>query len=138
MIKYMINTPYGSNIFKTNQIVEMSSKNNLSIIKQICLQNLFTYEGYIKAVTKIFSKKYNIPVYIDQNHMFIPIRRVRDYENTWINYATVLTYEPYENQVLITFKDYDRLIINMKYNLFHKRVETLNKIINYTVKINEF
>lgn len=132
MIKYIINTPYGSKIIKQGEIVE-SKLNNLSIIKRLCLQNLFTYEGYLKAATKIFNVKHNIPVYINKDNLFIPIKRVRDYDNIWINYQMVVTYYKTQDKTTVVFNDYEKIIINLKYNLFHKRVELLNHIIKYQI-----
>lgn len=130
MIKYILNTPYGSKIIKLNQIEE-SKLNNLSIIKKLFIENLCTYEGYIKAVSKTFNIKHNIPVVINKDNLFIPLKRVRDYDNIWINYASVITYKQSNNMTTIIFSDYEELIINLKYSLFIKRVKLLEKIIRY-------
>jgi len=130
MIKYIINTPYGSKIFKSDEIIE-SKLNNLSIIKRLFIKNLCTYEGYIKAVNKTFNIKHNIPVVINKDNLFIPLKRVRDYDNIWINYAAVITYKQSNNMTTIIFFDHEELIINLKYSLFTKRVELLKKIIRY-------
>jgi hypothetical protein len=130
MIKYIVNTPYGSKIIKSNKIL-LSKDNNLTIIKKMCIENLFTYEGYLKAINKLFSKKHNIPVFINRDNQFIPIKRVRDYDNIWVNYSQVLTYKKYDNQTVIIFKDYQQLEINLKVNLFEKRVKMLYEIYRY-------
>lgn len=131
MIKYIINTPYGSKVFKINNDTYESKINNLSIIKKICIENLFTYEGYTKSVSKIFNIRHNIPVYLNDNQMFIPTKRVRDYENIWINYASILTFKSYDSNIEIIFKDYDKLKINLKYRLFDKRIKHLETIQKY-------
>lgn len=130
MIKYIVNTSYGSKIIKLNQIEE-SKLNNLSIIKKLFIENLCTYEGYIKAVSKTFNIKHNIPVVINKDNLFIPLKRVRDYDNIWINYASIITYKQSNNMTTIIFFDHEELIINLKYSLFTKRVELLEKIIRY-------
>lgn len=130
MIKYIVNTSYGSKIIKLNQIEE-SKLNNLSIIKKLFIENLCTYEGYIKAVNKTFNIKHNIPVVINKDNLFIPLKRVRDYDNIWINYASIITYKQSNNMTTIIFSDYEELIINLKYSLFIKRVKILEKIIRY-------
>ncbi|HPX71689.1 MAG TPA: competence protein ComK [Acholeplasmataceae bacterium] len=130
MIKYIVNTSYGSKIIKLNQIEE-SKLNNLSIIKKLFIENLCTYEGYIKAVSKTFNIKHNIPVVINKDNLFIPLKRVRDYDNIWINYASIITYKQSNNMTTIIFSDYEELIINLKYSLFIKRVKILEKIIRY-------
>lgn len=137
MIKYIINTPYGSKIFKLYEIIE-SKLNNLSIIKRLFIENLCTYEGYIKAVSKTFNIKHNIPVVINKDNLFIPLKRVRDYDNIWINYSSVITYNKFENQTIIIFKDFEQKVINLKYNIFLKRVETLKQIMKHKIKNNRF
>lgn len=130
MIKYIVNTAYGSKIFKVGSIEE-SKDNNFTIIKKLCIGNLFSYEGYIKAINKIFSKKHNIPVYINDKNIFIPIKRIRDYDNIWINYATILTYRSDNEKVIVIFKDFDELMIDLNYRLFSKRINLLNEIVVY-------
>lgn len=134
MIKYIINNAFGSTIYKTSGN-SLSKKSNLSIIKDLCIKHLFTYEGYLKACKKIFNKTQLVPVYISPYLQFLPTKRVRDYENIWINFSAIKTYKKYENnKTKLIFKDNKFLIINMRYHLFEKNILFLEKLKKYKVK----
>ncbi|NLL69266.1 MAG: hypothetical protein GX232_03565 [Acholeplasmataceae bacterium] len=134
MIKYLINTPYGCDIIYKDKVVS-SKRNNLSIIKSYCLKELFTYEGYIKAIKSLFGDVQLIPVVINSSNIFIPTKRVRDYDNIWINIGAVILIEDENNQTNLTFKDYKKLTINIKYQKFIKRVEFSKIILDYKNKL---
>lgn len=134
MIKYIINTAYGSNVYKINKVVN-ETKNNLSIVKRICKENLFSYEGYLAAVKYKFNKYHLIPVVINKDNIFIPTKRVRDYENIWINLPQILLIEENENQTVITFRDYDKLVVSIKMEMLLKRVDLAGKILKYKLNI---
>lgn len=134
MIKYLINTPYGCNIIYKDKTIT-SKRNNLSIIKSYCLKELFTYEGYIKAIKSLFGDVQLIPVVINSNNIFIPTKRVRDYDNIWINISAVILIEEKNSQTTLTFKDYQKLTINIKYQKFIKRVEFSKTILDYKNKL---
>lgn len=121
MIKYIINNAYGSTIYQYDKTTQ-SSANNLSIIKKLCLKHLFTYDGYLKAVQKTFNKFHQLPVYLNDNMIFIPIKRVRDYDNIWINYAQVISSQKQNNKTLIIFKNYSQLEIDLKYRQWSDRI----------------
>jgi competence transcription factor ComK len=88
MILYIENTAEGSILYQEETIIKLTMS-NLSYIKKKCLESLFTYEGYLKAVQKKIGLKYKVPVYIDDVTRMIPTKRVRDYDNIWINHAAI-------------------------------------------------
>lgn len=88
MIKYILNNKYGSLIFYKKGEVQ-TRYFNLTVIKKLCIQKLFTYEGYIKAFKEIFGNKKSIPIYIDNNNFFIPIMSIKKHENIWINIKAI-------------------------------------------------
>ena len=130
MIKYITNTVYGCNIYHTTHQTSLNI-NNLSLVKKMCLEELFSYEGYLKGVKAKFGSVRLIPVYINKNILLIPTKRVRDYENIWLNYSQILLIESSDNKTKVTFKDYTNITINIKYHNFIKRIKLAKKIINY-------
>ena len=88
MIQYIENTPEGCIIYQERESTRLTVS-NLSYIKKKCMESLFTYEGYLKAIHKELSIHYKVPVYFDEFMMMIPSKRVRDYDNIWINYASI-------------------------------------------------
>lgn len=133
MIEYIINHRNGSLIFQSDSI-KQSNKTNLSIIKKLCLSALFTYDGYLKAVQNEFGKSYLIPVYIDEELMFIPIKRTRDYENIWINYAALIDVVSYHDYIEIIFDSTRKLSINISLKSFQKQIKYLEAIRKAKVK----
>jgi len=111
-----------------------SNKNNLSLIKQMCLDALFSYEGYLKAFQKKFGKVYRIPIYIDEEHMFIPIKRTRDFDNIWINYAAIHDINHGGNKIELIFESKQNLHINISFKSLKRQIMYLEAIQNTKVK----
>lgn len=135
MIEYIVNNAFGCLVYQEGEIVQMR-KTNLSFIKELCLDNMFSYSGYLKAVKKKISISYKTPVYIDDLNMFIPTRRVRDYENIWVNCAAVKNVFKSEGGVKIRFFSDKEKIINISFNSFIKQMKQLEVI--RKVKVNTF
>ena len=130
MIKYIINNAYGAIIYQYDKAIQ-SSDNNLSIIKKLCLDYLFTYEGYLKAIQKKFNKFHQLLVYLNRKIIFVPIKRVRDYDNIWINCAQVISAQKVNNKTLLIFKDHSRLEIDLKYYQWCNRITLVEAIKAY-------
>lgn len=132
-MNYIINTAYGCQIYQKNQIVK-KNMNALSYIKKLCLNHLFTYQGYIQACRKVLNLKYKIPLYITATLQLIPIKSIRDYDNIWINYAYVRTYSADEAGLLVFFYDGTQLVANISIKTFKTQIKRLNAIRDMKVK----
>jgi competence transcription factor ComK len=135
MIEYIENHPLGSTIFYIDDIKQSTHRAQYHI-ECLCKQALFTYEGYIKALKKVINVSYQIPVFIDQLHGFIPISRVRDYENKWINWFAVSKINEHFNELELQFISGRRLYINYSMKRLKKRIDLLMKI--KSMKVNIF
>ncbi len=133
MIEYIVNNEYGCLIYQSDDI-KQSHKNNLSLIKKMCLEAFFSYDGYLKAVQNKFGKTYRIPVYINEEHMFIPIKRTRDYDNIWLNYAAIIEVNDYDNQIELVFGSKRKLYINISLKSLARQIKYLEAIRNAKVK----
>lgn len=133
MIEYLVNNGYGCLIYK-NGIVSQSNGTNLSYIKKICIEHLFTFEGYIKAVQKKFGKRYKIPLFIDCNLMLIPLKRIRDYDNIWVNVAAISDIFEQNNTIEIVFESQRKLQLNISMKSLRKQIKYLEVIRNVKVK----
>jgi len=133
MIEYIINNSKGSLVYQTDSVVQ-SNKNNLSVIKQISIEALFSYEGYLKAFQKKFGKIYRIPVYIDEEHMFIPIKRTRDFDNIWINFAAIHDINHSNGKIEVIFESKRNLHINISFKSLKRQINYLEAIQNTKVK----
>lgn len=134
MIEYMVNNGFGSIIYYTDH-QEQISINNLSFIKRLCIEFVFTYEGYIKAVKKNSKFKYKIPVYIDDSLLLIQTRRVRSDDNIWFNYASVTNVICLDQGVELEFMSGNKLFINISYEALKTQITYLKEIRNRKVNI---
>ena len=133
MIEYIINNTSGCLVFQDG-ISMQHSKTNLSVVKQLCMKNLFTYEGYLKSVRYLFDKHYLIPVYVNETLMLIPTKRVRDYENIWINFMAIEDIQKTEYGTCILFFSKIKLNVNLKIETLQKQIQYLKEIRNHKVK----
>lgn len=133
MILYIKQTEQGTKIYQKKHTLTVQ-KTSLSMIKDLCMSHLFTYEGYLKACKRIFHVTQLVPVYLSEDIMMIPSGRVRDYETIWINAAAVIDAEDYNNQTRLTFINQEKLIIHMSFYKYLRAKHVLKKIRNTKVK----
>ena len=82
------------------------------------MNHLFTYEGYLKAVKHVFNYGYRIPVYINPHMMMFSTKNVRDYDNVWINYASIVSINYIGNRIRLGFTSGKEIeVIMSKHNL---------------------
>lgn len=133
MIEWISNEQNQAVIYQIDDVKRLN-KSNLSVIKSLCMTYLFTYEGYLKAVKQVFNYRYRIPLYISDELMLIATRRVRDYENIWINYASI-THVAYEkNCINMTFASNKTLKVSMTQYAWQQQVKRLMSIKLYISK----
>lgn len=61
----------------------------ITIINQLCIENLSTYEGRRVAIKKKFNIKTMTPIYVNDEVLLFPIKGVKEYENVWVNYHEI-------------------------------------------------
>lgn len=133
MIEWITNEKNKAVIYQTEQTIKRNVS-NLTVIKQLCISHLFTYDGYLKATKKVFDYHYRIPLYISDDIQLIATRRVRDYENIWINYASIVNVTYDKNRINITFTSYRKLTISMTPYAWKQQINRLNEIKLYISK----
>jgi competence transcription factor ComK len=130
---YIIHTAFGCQIYqKDGSIKEYVS--TFSYVKKLCMQHLFTYQGYIKACRKKLGFKYKIPIYINDCLQLIPLKSVRDYDNIWVNYAHIRSFEVHKEGLEIFFFDGTRIVLNISIKTFKTQIKRLNTIREVKVK----
>jgi len=133
MINYIINSNLGVEIYK-NDTLEIINGTSLTYIKKLCIEALFTYDGYLKSVKKKFNFKYKIPVYINDSIILIQTKRARDYDNIWINYASIKNLKYNIDSIEITFYNNKILKLNQSFIKLEKQIKYLSEIRNTKVK----
>ncbi|MDI6452941.1 competence protein ComK [Peloplasma aerotolerans] len=127
MIEYIVNTSQGALIYQERHIKTYKSS-NLSYIKLLCQEGLFTYEGYLMAVKKVLDIKYKVPVYINDYLMLIPVKRTRDYDNIWINYASINHIRESDDGLEIEFYSQRKIYLKYSLNSLSKQIKYLEMI----------
>lgn len=127
MLEYIMNNHLGSTLFYSDKIT-FSSKSNLSIIKSLCIDSCFTYEGYIKAVKKKLKFSYKIPIYINEFLCMIQTKSIRDYENIWINYAAITSLSSNDDVLFVEFISGRNLSVKISLYTIRKQIEQIEQI----------
>ena len=130
----MINTAYGASIYQNNEVIDLPNINTLTIIKKMCFDYLFDYEGYTKAIYKKFGYKYKIPIFMSSLQQWIPTKAVKHYENIWINYANIKSMSSSNIGCKIIFYSNETLEISNTYEQMCNLSDKLYQIKNYKVK----
>jgi competence transcription factor ComK len=133
MIEYIINNSTGCLIYQEscNHQIKGSS---LAYIKRLCVEHLFTYGGYLNAVQAKFALFHKVPLCISDAILLIPSKRTRDYDNIWINYASIFKIEEIDRQTKIIFYSGNELYINVSLKTMKKQIRYLEEIRNTKVK----
>lgn len=106
-----------------NTIIDRSFK---SYVNSLCINNLSTLEGRIKATKKLLNIKYNVPIYV--NHEILLFKITNNEEKIWINYFNIKLIDYGKERVVIIFKDTERLNLYTTKDTFKKYVKICNKI----------
>ena len=133
MIEYATNHPKGTIIYQQNQTIILKHT-LLHTIESFCMKRLFTYEGYRKAVQHELKINHLIPVYLAEDLQLIPTERYRNYDNIYINFSAILSYEVDQEKLKITFVSGRIIYIKMSLYRFKKLIQNLSLIRNTKVK----
>ncbi len=133
MIEYIINNAYGCLVFQNGTEYQFKIS-NLSFIKKMCFEYLFTYESYLKSVQKKTGKVYKLPIYIDESLMMIPTQRIRNFDNIWINYAAIKKFYQHKDGIELIFNSEIKLIVDISIESFRREIKYLDIIKNEKVK----
>ena len=133
MIEYIAHFNLNTIIYKTDE-EKTVSKSVLSIINRICMDELITYDGYKKAIKHKFNYQYKIPIYLNAHIQLIPLERVRNYTNIWVNYAAIKDVRIESDMIRLVFISGRNLDLFIKPKILSKQVERLNQIRLYRSK----
>ncbi|MFA6800624.1 MAG: competence protein ComK [Acholeplasmataceae bacterium] len=127
MIEYIINERLKTIIYRNNT-TEISDKSMVFVIKTLCYDHLLSYEGYKKAVKTKLGYYYKIPLYLDMQTQLIPIKRIKDFDNIWINLPAIKDIKNNDTFVCINFYSGKTLHLKIEYKTLIKQIEQLNQI----------
>lgn len=126
---------YTEIVFKTYELIV--DKSNISVIKKICMDNLFNYDYRIRYTKEILNIKTKPPLYINRNILLISTKSLRSYDNIWINYFSISGIVKKGPKCKVIFDDLKELLLDINYQSFLKSVNNAKRIINYVNLIVE-
>lgn len=116
-------------VYKDN--VKQATKSLITIVKALCERELFSYESRIKLTKKHLSIKSKIPIYINEQILLMPSHSPKNYNNRWINYYEVFSFEKYFNKTLVLFNNLKEMELNISYNVFNNMMKKASIIDEY-------
>lgn len=81
-----------------------------------------------------FDISHKIPLFITESIQLIPLSRTRDYENIWINYATIYKIEEIDTLLKITFYSHQYIYLKISLKTLKQQIKYLDEIRNTKVK----
>lgn len=133
MIEYIKHEHHNTHIYQSDKI-DIVSESAFSVIKKLCLDHLVTYEGYVKAIQVKYQKKQLIPLVLSDEISLIPLLRVRDYENIWVNSVEIKALKVKTSGFSITFMSGNTLEVSKSITGFKNALNLANMIKNEKVK----
>ncbi|MFA5693045.1 MAG: competence protein ComK [Acholeplasmataceae bacterium] len=106
-------------------------KRALRFIKDLCIHNLFTLEGYFKSVRTVLNIKQKIPIYINNQIILFYLKGLSIYDNVFINYIEINKIVKNCYNIIVIFKDNEKLSLNISYYEYLNHVKRVQKIIKY-------
>lgn len=93
------------------------------------------FYSYNKIINKILNIKTNIPIFIDKNTIFLPIKSYKAYDCIWLNYREIKTIIGKSKTVLIKFNNDEIKEFEVSINKLNRIIKNAIKIIDYFEKI---
>ncbi len=87
---YIKRTPQGSQVIFDDCLVAYNSIPE-TIINQLCVDYMSTYEGRRMAIGRKYGIKRLTPIVVNEDILMFPTHSPRTYENIWINYHEIIS-----------------------------------------------
>jgi len=100
----------------------------LQYLNDLCLKELTTLDGRIKAIKQSYKIIKNVPIYISEDKVFFNVEKLTASNNLLINTKFVKAVEPLENKCKIIFYNNLSIIINKEYQVIRNKIEKCLKI----------
>lgn len=114
-----------------NKKEEIIIKSLNTYLNEICLENLCTVKGRIEAVRKLFLYKYNVPLFVNSENIFM---KVTGRYIAWINIVEIDKIYNDNDKVVITFLTGKVLKVNINYRTFMKNYQKTYELYKYVKK----
>jgi len=106
-------------------------------INKLLHEKIRDFSSYNKIVRDKFNIYANVPIYIDDKIVLLPIKRFNSYDCVWINYINIENYIETENKIIIKFKDGERKAFDINVKKLERIIKNALIIIDYFKKMYE-
>lgn len=115
-------------IIKKNEILEIVDKDKVinqeisftKYLNESCKYYGSTYRGRKSASIYLTGYKSKVPIIISESKkiLIFPLFSSRNIDNIWIVYHNVYSFKKVKNYVEVTFKNQEKVILLVSYNIF--------------------
>jgi hypothetical protein len=131
MVEWVRKTQTGNILYSERGIKKSSDKSLGMWLNFLCQKQLSTLEGRIKAVQTQFGFHNRPPIYVDKDHLFLPLRGLRSNESLLLNFWAITGFNIVKKQkVEICFLEAPPLIWH-SYHIFAKLSEKARAVDNF-------
>lgn len=83
----------------------LTKDEGIRIINKLLNERVRDFYSYNKIIKEKLSITRNIPIYISDDIVLLPIKRYNDFDCMWINYKRIDTFLSYDGKTIIKFID---------------------------------
>lgn len=128
MINYIRNTNEGAKVYPSHSVCGRSS---LGYIKKLCMKQLFTLDGYLKALKNELNISYKAPIFINYDLIFISTKSLKHYDNIFINFTQIKEVNDLKDSIGIIFKNNDYLEVEISPKTYKRLAITIFNLYKY-------
>ena len=118
-------------IKKIDSIEFVVNEDICGLFDNYLLNQLTTLKGRLDAIKKVYHINKNIPVFLDNNLVFIQTFNKKQHENIYINVHRIIDMIKDKESTIIIFEDDSKLTVD-------KPLHIIKKYYNNSLKINLF
>ena len=125
---------------KKTRIIEINNElfindNPINIIDYNCKINGSSYKGRNDSSKLLLETTSKLPIIIEEINkiIFFPTNSVRNKECCWISFNNIKDYNKKDKNVIITFKNNDKIDFNISFKILETQLIKVNRLI---LKIN--
>ena len=118
-------------IKKIDSIEFVVNEDICQLFDNYLLKQLTTLKGRLDAIKKVYHINKNIPVFLDNNLVFIQTFNKKQHENIYINAHRIIDMIKDKESTIIIFEDDSKLTVD-------KPLHIIKKYYNNSLKINLF
>ncbi len=93
------------------------------------------FYSYNKLISECLNIKTNIPVFVDINTIYLPIKSYKAYDCIWINYRMIKDIIDNKNSIIIKFFNGEIKEFKISFNKMKRILKNTKTIISYFKKI---